>query len=756
MSIGSGEGVAEARPFVTGAAFYVGDLAFDGLHAVFVRSFLAHGHIRGIDTAAAAEMAGVVAVETAASIGSQPFVHFDALSDKHARHPLASNTVRHVGEAVAVVLAESQALAVDAAELVAVDIDPVEPVVRPGREQPLVYDASSGNEVNRQWDGGDDPTAGARMVVGAHIANPKVASAPIETDGIVVRPTIAGGLDVWCTAQGVHEFRDSLAGALGLERDQVRIRAPAVGGAFGGRATLPVEFVVVAQLALRHGRPVRWIQDRTENLTGMPQGRGVESFVRLGLDDDGAFTGMDVAVTADAGATAHMAGLLLVSIERQAVGLYRIPRLRWRGRAMLTNTTPVGAYRGAGQPEANHARERVIDIAARRLGIDPIELRRRNLLRADELPRRQPGGVLYDEADPVAALDMAVALADVAGWRRAQRQRRAATEAGSKRQIGIGVACYAQTSGRGAPADAALVRVDEGGRVTVACGSPSHGQSHGVTWRRLVATRLGISPSLIDIVDADTDAIAEGLTTGGSRASQVLASVIASTCDDIVDAARDLAAGLLEVAPADLVVAPEGYGLGAGLAVVGVPTKRLTWARAAAEATNRCLEAARHEPAGGEAHPFGAHVSIVEVDPETGSVALVAHTAVDDCGVVLEPAVVEGQQHGGSVAGLAQALFEHVSHDEVGNPEAATFMSYLLPAAADVCAVDAHTMSTPTSRNPLGTRGIGENGCNGATAAAHNAVIDALTPFGIEHIDLPLTPERVWRALQATSPPPIS
>ena len=757
MNLGSGEELAEARPFLTGAASYVGDRAFDGLHAVFVRSFLAHGHIRDIDTAAASEMAGVVAVETASSIGLQPFVHFDALRDQHARYPLASGTVRHVGEAVAVVLAKSRAQAVDAAELVAVDIDPLAPVLRPGAEEPRVYDASRGNEVYRQWDGSDeDPTADACVVVEAHVANPKVASAPLETDGIVVRPTSEGGLDVWCTSQGVHEFRDSLAGALGVERERVRVRAPAVGGAFGGRATLPVEFVVVAQLALRHGRPVRWVQDRTENLTGMPQGRGVESFIRLGLDGDGAFVGLDVSATADAGATAHMAGLLLVSIERQAVGLYRIPRLRWRGRAMLTNTTPVGAYRGAGQPEANHARERVIDIAARRLGVDPIELRRRNLLRADELPRHQPGGVLYDEADPAAALDTAIGLADVEGWRSAQRDRRATTAAGPKRQIGIGVASYAQTSGRGSPPDAALVRIDEGGRVTIACGSPSHGQSHATTWRRLVTARLGIASSLIDVIDADTDTIAQGLTTGGSRASQVLASVIASTCDDIVDAARDLAASLLEVAPADLVVAPEGYGQGAGLAVAGVPTRRVTWARAAAEGTNRCLEAARHEPTGGEAHPFGAHVSIVEVDPETGSVALVAHTAVDDCGVVLEPAVVEGQQHGGSVAGLAQALFEHVSHDEAGNPEAATFMSYLLPAAADVCPVHAHTMSTPTSRNALGTRGIGENGCNGATAAVHNAVIDALTPFGVEHIDLPLTPERVWRAIQAASSAAIS
>jgi len=413
---------------------------------------------------------------------------------------------------------------------------------------------------------------------------------------------------------------------------------------------------------------------------------------------------------------------------------------------MLTTTTPVGAYRGAGQPEANHARERIIDVAARRVGLDPIEFRRRNLLRPDELPIEQPGGVVYDDADPIAVLDRAVEAARIDHWRAEQHDRRAT---GSTHELGICVACYAQTSGRGAEAGSAVIRVDAGGRVTVACGSPSHGQSHATTWRSLVCDRLGVEQSMIDVVDADTAAVADGFTTGGSRATQAIGSVIAAACDDLVDAARDRAADRLEVAPADLVVAEAGFGRGAGLAVAGVPTQRLTWAEAAAESTNHCLEAARSEPTAGEAHPYGTHVSIVEVDTETGHIDLLAHTAVDDCGVVLQPGFVAGQQHGGSVAGIGQALFECVSFDGHGNPETSTLLFYLLPSAAELPAIDVHTMSTPTARNTLGTRGIGENGCNGATASVHNAVLDALTSFDVEHIDLPLTPERVWAAIKS-------
>lgn len=737
----------EDHGLTTGRTTFLADLPFDGLHTVFVRSIVAHGVIRSIDVEEARHMPGVVAVETAETLGLTPFHHVEQADPAQARYPLARERVRYVGEAIAVVVARSPEGAVDAAEAVVADIDVLPASIAPDPRAPLLYEASGSNEVFRlDDDGATDPTGGADVVVELDVVNHRVASAPIEPDGIIVRP--GDTFDVWCTTQGVHEVREVLAGSLDVDPTAVRVRATAVGGGFGGRVTVPVEFVVVARLAAELGEPVRWVQTRIENLTGMPQGRDTRSRVRLGVDRDGMLRGLDVDVVADAGATAHMAGWLTAAMRRQMVGLYRIPGLRWRSRALLTNTTPVGAYRGAGQPEANHARERVLDVAARRLGIDPIELRRRNLLRRDELPVEQPGGAVYDAGDPLVALDRALELAGFDRWRSEQADRLAR---GDGRRLGIGVACYAQTNRRGATTDTARVRVGSDGRVTLACGSPSHGQSHAATWRALVAEQLAVDPSLVDVVDADTDAVATGASTGGSTASQVTASAVSDACADLVEAARLTAADRLEVAPADLVVVEAGFGLGAGLAVAGVPTRRMSWGEVAGSAASSCLEAIRSQGADGDAHPYGTHVSVVEVDVETGGVTVLAHTAVDDCGTVLQPTFVAGQQHGGSVAGIGQALFEHVAYDADGTPLASSFLFYLLPSAADLPSIDAHTMSTPTDRNPLGTRGIGENGCNGATAAVHNAVLDALWPDGVEHVDLPLTPERVWASRRSTS-----
>lgn len=729
---------------LTGSTTFVADVPFDGLHAVFVRSHEAHGRIVAIDTDEAREMPGVVAVETADTLGLGPFPHVAALGLDHARQPLAGGVVRHVGEAVAVVVAESVSAGVDAAECVAVDVDPLPAVVDPGSEAPVLYPAAGTNQVAEIVADGPDPLEDAHVVVDIEVANPRVASAPIENDGIVVVPGSDGTLEVCCTSQGVHAVRDALAEALGIAPELLRVRSPAVGGAFGGRVSPPVEFVVVAAVASRLGRPVRWIQERSENLVAMPQGRGVRSRVRVGLGPDGGLLGLTVDAVADVGATAHSAALLPISMRRQMTGLYRFPALGWRSRSMLTNTTPVGAYRGAGQPEANHARERALDVVARRAGVDPIEFRRRHLLRSDELPIEQPGGVTYDDADPLAILDRAVAAADLEDWRAEQARR---VDDGSRRRIGAGVACYAQTTGRGRPIDTALVRIGRDGSVTLACGSPSQGQSHAETWRSLISDRLGVDVELVDVVDADSSAVAHGATTGGSAATQVLGSVIDGACGDLVDAARMLAAPRLEVDAGDLVVVPAGFGRGAGLAVAGVPTQRITWAELAGEQPNQCLDALRSGQADGEAHPYGTHVSVVEVDLDTGSIRLLAHTAVDDCGIVLQPAFVTGQQHGGSAAGISQALWECASFDADGQPEAASLLFYLLPTATDLPMFTTATMSTPTARNALGTRGIGENGCNGATASVHNAVMDALSPLGIEHVDLPLTPERIWRAI---------
>lgn len=754
----------EDPALLRGAAQFLADLALpDGcLHATFVRSPLAHARVRSIDVAAAAVAQGVFGVETAATLGLGPFVVFPALSAAQTHQPLVADTVRQVGDPLAMVLSSTQETGVDAAERVVIDLERLAPVVRPedSLDSAALYDSvalydSAPNLVyelvdpsDEGADSGADPLAGAHLVVEVSVVNQRVASAPLENDGILVVPGIdADGeehLDVWCTSQGVQEIRDQLAAGLDMDRSGLRVRSVAVGGGFGGRATAPPEFVAVAAAARRHRRPVRWLQSRYENLIGMAQGRGYRTAMRIGFDGAGHITAMDVDVLADAGSWAHMSGLLLTSARRQMPGMYRVPSYRFAGRAVLTNTPPVGAYRGAGQPEANHARERVLDVAARRLGLDPVELRARNLPNAREFPFASAGGFAYDAGDPARVMQRAVEIADVAKWRAEQTRRRVA---GESVEIGIGLANYAQTSGRGTPADAAVITVRSDGTVLVACASPSHGQGHRTTWAGLVSDRLGVDPSDIEVIDADSELVPNGQSTGGSRSTQVAASAIVNACADVIDAGRLLAADELEASPGDLVVVAAGFGQGPGLAVVGVPTKRVTWADLAVWSANGCLEASRYEAVADAAYPYGTHVSIVEVDTETGFVRLLAHIAVDDCGVVLQPQLVEGQQHGGSVAGISQALFEGVSFDDDGNPEAATFASYLLPAASELGELITETVGTAATGNQLGTRGIGENGCNGATAAVHNAVVDALSERGVEHLDLPLSPHRVWAAL---------
>ncbi len=746
----------EDPALLTGSERFLADLPIpDGcLHAAFVRSPMAHARVVAISTAAARVAAGVVAVETASSLGLGPFVLFASLPTSLAHPPLVDDVVRQVGDPVVLVLADSPSAAADALDLVDVDFEPLEPIIgaeRSAMAAPL-YDGHD-NLVFAQADDGPDPVdglAGVAVLVELDVVNNRVASCPIEADGILVVPDPDGGLDVWCTSQGVQDIRDQLLAGLADDglAGRLRVRSPAVGGGFGGRATAPPEFVAVARAALLHGRPVRWVQSRYENLLGMAQGRDYHTSMRVAFDVDGLILGMDVDVLADAGSWAHMSGLLLVSARRQVPGMYRVPAYRFAAQAVLTNTPPVGAYRGAGQPEANHARERVLDVAARRLGLDPIELRIRNLPTVADFPFASAGGFSYDAAAPIAVLRRATARADVDGWRTQQASRRAA---GDPCQLGIGVAVYAQTSGRGTPSDSAMVTVRADGTVLVACASPSHGQGHRTTWAALVSERLGVEPSEVEVIDADTALVDRGQSTGGSRSTQVAASALVNACGDILDLARVEAAQRLEAAPADLVVVSAGFGLPAGLAVAGVPTRRVAWSELAGSQPSSCLEASRNESVPDAAYPYGAHVSVVEVDTETGFVRLLAHTAVDDCGVVLQPQLVEGQQHGGVVAGLSQALFEHVSFDEAGNPEAATLATYLLPAATELPFITTETVGTAATGNQLGTRGIGENGCNGATAAVHNAVMDALASFGIEHIDLPLRPERIWRAVAEAS-----
>ena len=739
---------------------FLRDLPFDDcLHACFVRSDVAHGRLRGVDTGAACAAPGVVAVLTAADLDLPPFRPFAAVPERFARPPLATDRVRFVGEPIALVVAASPAQAADAAELVAVDVDPLPAVVdadaalAPGA--PALHEGEGGNIVIH-YDKGrlDDLFDGAGLVVEGRFPNQRLASAPMEPSAIVVRPegpgpgsATGGRLDVWATCQGVHVARTELAEGLDLPEDAIRVRAAAVGGGFGGRHSVAVEFVVVAAAARHLGRPLRWDETRTENLLTMVHGRAQCHELAMGFDDDGHIVGLRVRNLADCGAYPHFGPLMPFMSRKLACGPYRVPRVDYEWLAFATNTNPIGPYRGAGQPEVTNGLERLLDRAAPRLGLDPVELRHRNLLRPEELPYATVTGLTYDSGDYPGALRRAAQLVDEPGVRAEQRARRARAD---HRELGIGFACYVSaTDGR---TEFGAVDVDPAdGKVTVRCGTLSHGQSHATTIGGLVAERLGLEAGQLRYLDADTDAVPRGQGTGGSRSAQMAGSAAAQAAGEVLERARALAADRLEADPADVVLMAAGDGRPAGLGVAGVPTSVLSWRDLAREAGPAGLGAEVDLRLDGASFSSGTHASIVEVDTETGGVRVLRHVAVDDCGNVLNPMVVAGQQHGGSAAGIGQALFEAVVYDDDGTPRATNLADYLLPSSAELPSFVTDTLGIPTPISPNGAKGIGENGAIAAPTSVQNAVVDALAARGVDHLDLPITPESVWRALVAVS-----
>jgi carbon-monoxide dehydrogenase large subunit len=746
----------EDAGLITGTTPFLADLpAADCLAVAFVRSQVAHADVRSIDVDEARRATGVVAVFTAADLGLAPYRFFDQIPAPFARPPLATDRVRFAGELLAVVVARTDAEAVDAAELVVADLEPLPAVV--GADAALADGATvlfpeHGSNVVLSYE--RPPVDGlfdaAAVVVEGRFPNQRLASAPLEPDGIVVRPA-GDRLDVWATCQGVHLTRRDLARGLGIEESAIRVRAGAVGGGFGGRHSAPIEFVVVAAVARRLGRALRWVSTRSENLLSMVHGRAQTHEVSAGFDDDGRLVALRVHNLADCGAYPHFGPLMPFMGRKLACGPYRVPAVDYRWTAYATTTNPVGAYRGAGQPEVTNGLERIMDLAAVRLGLDPLEVRLRNLLGSDELPHTTVTGLTYDSGDYPAALRRATELVGWDRYRTEQAERRAR---GDGRQLGLGVACYVSaTSGR---TEFGAVSVDEAGEVTVRTGTFSHGQSHATVVGGVVASVLGVDPDRVHYVDADSDAVPHGQGTGGSRSAQMAGSAALRAAQQVLERARALAAHHLEAAPDDVVVVPAGPAADGGrtgpggLAVAGVPASLLTWpelARLAAGDAAGPLAVELDLDLDGSAFSSGAHVSVVEVDVETGAVRLLAHVAVDDCGTVLDAGVVAGQQHGGSVAGIGQALLEDVVVDADGTPRSVTFADYLIPSAAEVPSIVTATMDIPTPIAPNGAKGIGENGAVAAPSSVQNAVVDALRPFGVTHLDLPLTPERIWRAL---------
>jgi carbon-monoxide dehydrogenase large subunit len=739
--------------FLTGRARYVDDLRPEGaLRAVFVRSIMAHARLGGVDASAAAAMPGVVAVLVAEDLALDPRPPAGNVEGPFHRPVPASEVVRFVGEPIALVVAETLGRAEDAAEAVAVDYEPLPAVVGAeaalAPEAPLLFPEARTNlahAFSSGWE--EDVLAGAEVVVRARVTHQRLAPAPMETNGLVVVPGDDPVLTLWVSTQVPFDVRNDVAEALGIQREGVRVVAPDVGGGFGAKLHVYPEYLLCAAAALRLGRPIAWQEGRSESMVALNHGRAQVHDIELGATRDGTVVGLRVDILADMGAY-PVGAYLPITTQTMLPGVYRIPRVASRGRAVVTNTTPVGEYRGAGRPEATASIERAMDLLAHRLGLDPAELRRRNVVPPDAFPFTTAVGQSYDAGDYEGALDLALAVAGYEGLRREQADRRLR---GDRLQLGVGVALYVEVTGF-ARREFASVAIEPDGTATVRVGTSSHGQGHETAFAQLVSGTLGLPLASIRVLHSDTAEVPRGEGTFGSRSLQIGGSAVYEAGRAVLDRARFLAAQLLEVALEDVVPTAEGR-----LGVAGAPEASVGWAELAAAAADPSRLPEGVAPGLGSetrfflrehTYPFGAHVAVVEVDTETGEVRLVRHVAVDDCGRILNPMLVEGQVHGGLAQGIAQALYEQMVHDDLGTPLTADLATYPVPAASELPPFERGVMETPTPRNPLGAKGIGESATVGSTPAVVNAAVDALSHLGVHHLDPPLTPERVWRAIR--------
>ncbi len=756
----------EDPAFLTGANRYTADLdeplLAGALHVHFVRSTIAHARITEVDVSEAAAASGVVAVYTAADtvaaddLDPFPVAIPGMIPDALARPWIAGEVVRFVGEVVAAVVAETREAAQDAAELVVVDYEPLEAVVDPveaARDELLLFPDHGTNTALEVPFGhsGDALFEGCEVVVDRTVVNQRLAVCPLEPRAMAVT-WHDGRLVVFMSTQAPHGVRNRLAGIYGLEPEQVRVVAPAVGGGFGAKINVQADEGLLPWIARRLGRPVRWAETRGESMVSMPHGRGQVLRVEIGGGRDGTVGAYRLTVLQDAGAYPSMGAFLPFMTRTMAPGTYAFPKVECNVKAVMTNTTPVEAYRGAGRPEATAAVERALDLFAAEIGMDPVEVRRKNLIAADAFPYTTPTGAVYDVGDYAGALDAAL---EAAGYDELRAEQRARREAGERLQLGIGVSLYVEiTAGpAGNQGEYAKVTLHRDGSVAVYTGSSAHGQGHATSWAMLAHELTGIPMERIEVIAGDTDRVPEGHGTFGSRSLQLGGSAVWTATEQVVEKARQVAAELLEAAPADVVLDTDR----AAFHVAGSPSVVKTWAEVGAAGdiagpigeapTGQPIEAALTFTADNATFPFGAHVAVVEVDTETGRVELRRIVTCDDAGRILNPMIVEGQRHGGIAQGVAQALYEEVRYDADGNPLTANLADYAFVSAAELPAFELVPLETPTPVNPLGAKGIGESGAIGATPAVQSAVVDALAPHGVTHLDMPLTPERVWRAM---------
>jgi carbon-monoxide dehydrogenase large subunit len=750
---------SEDPRFIRGQGRYLENISIEGaLRAMFVRSIMPHARLLGVDLDAARDAPGVIAVYTADDLSLPPMPPSGnvegasgTLEGVFGREVLARDTVRFVGEPFALILAESLAAGEDAAELVQPEYEPLEAVTDVERAAadgaPLLWPARGSNVANAfETDWEEDVLAGADVVVEGRFVNQRLAPVPMETNAIAVVPESGGGVTVWVSTQIPFDVRDDIAEALGLEKAQVRTIAPDVGGGFGAKLQVYPEYLAVAKAAVLAARPVRWAETRTESMLGLTHGRGQVQHVRIGARRDGTIVGLRADLLADMGAY-PIAAFLPVTTQEMLSGVYAIPRIASRGRSVVTNATPIAPYRGAGRPEATALIERALDLLADALALDPAEVRRTNLIPPDVFPYTTASGTTYDSGDYERALDEALRIADYPALRAEQAARRAR---GDHLQLGIGLCTYVEITSFSSK-EFGSVEVRPDGGVTVLTGVTPNGQGHETAFAQMTAALLRVPFDAVRVVHSDTGVVPRGQGTWGSRSLQAGGSAVVEQAGKVIEKARRLAAHLLEADEADVDPPADGR-----FAVHGAPDRSITWAELAAAATDPELLPSDLEPGlvsagrfrqSSSSFPFGAHVAVVEVDIETGAVRLVRHIAVDDCGRILNPMLVDGQVHGGLAQGIAQALFEEVVFDELGNPLSATLTTYGMPSAAEFPWFETAHTETPTSTNPLGAKGIGESACIGSTPAVQNAAVDAVRHLGVRHLDLPLSPERVLDAI---------
>jgi carbon-monoxide dehydrogenase large subunit len=751
---------------LTSGGVYVDDLREPDLagavRATFVRSTVAHALITGIDASAALEAPGVVAVLTVADMTDLPAPPpAEPLPDDAPppegpapvggvwQEPLfAVDRVRFVGEPVALVLTDSTYAGEDVAELVSVDYEPlpaVPSIAAALSDESLLFPDAGTNVVVRgvRPIGDDSIFDGCEVIVEGDVVNQRVAALPMEG-----RATAAvwkdGKLTVWTSTQNAQLGRLILT-AVGLPPDAIRVVAPDVGGGFGAKIGVDREQIIIAWAAKHTGRAIRWVETRNENLLAMTQGRGQVHHIKIGGDREGHIKAYRLDVVQDSGAYSRMGGFLPMLTNLMAPGVYDIPKVEANYKAVVTNGTPIAAYRGAGRPEAAATIERVVDWYAAEAGVDPAVVRRLNFIKKEQFPFVTKMGAPYDTGDYEAAFEKVLAAADYEVLRAEQKRRR---DAGETKLLGIGLASYVEITAADAGAgETAKVEVHDDGTATVYTGSSAHGQGHHTSFAMIVTEELGIPMDKIEVIHGDTDLIPDGVGTYASRSLQLGGSAVQKAAIEVKEEAGKKAAELFEAAEDDVELDAE-----AGVwRIKGDPDKSLSWAQVAGRADNGLIVANVRFTADRPTFPFGTHLSVVEVDAETGKVTLLRHVTADDAGPVLNPILLEGQRHGGIAQGAAQALVEEILYDEDGNPLTATLMDYGAITAAELPSFELVNSETPTSVNPLGVKGIGEAGTIGATPAVHNAVVDAVSHLGVRHIDMPMTPLRVWTAMQKAS-----